>query len=258
MLDAVAAQGAVILPFSYAGASLGRSRGPDPTFSFNSYSNCDASPPFGAVCIGGRTIKHDETTLNNEITTIHQVWPNTHIVLLGHSQGGLVAFEWWLSFGRSAPAGSAAAAVQNVFTLDSPINGVCVSPVCLGPLGYPDYGNRDNPSNPNNDFALLAADAASGDPVRFLGTSGDTVPILPLVGGYGSAGSENLQHELLVTGSNCSDQANNADCPSPPDHVSGCPIDASSPSWVNDDQHFIVKFCPDDVAYFNNTLGLSY
>jgi len=43
------------------------------------------------------------------------------------------------------------------------------------------------------------------------------------------------------------------------DHVSGCPIDPNtSPSWVQDDQHFIVKFCLDNVAYFNNVLGLNY
>jgi hypothetical protein len=257
MLDAIAAEGAVILPYSYTQALLTQSPGSDPTFSFDSYSNCDSTPPGSPVfaACSRRSIDDDVATLDKEIASIHTVWSTSDIIVLGHSQGGLVAFEWWLKFGPRAAPGSAAAAVGNVFTLDSPVNGVCYTPICLGPTGYPQY----NPAQLRyaRDRRQLALDAAAGYPVHFLGTSGDTVPIVA-GGAYGPPGPQNLQHDVMVTGSKCVDQINNADCPPPADHISGCPIASNSPQWVKDDQHFIVKFCPDDVAYLNATLGLSY
>ncbi len=258
MLDAIAAQGTVILPYSYTQALLTRSLGSDPTFSFKAYGVCDSTPPgspLGQGC-SRKSINDDVVTLEKELASIHSVWRTSDIILMGHSQGGLIAFEWWLRFGAEAARGSAAAAVGDIFTLDSPVNGVCYTPFCLGPTGYPKY----NPDKQRyaRDRRHLEQDANAGDPVHLLGTSGDTVPIFA-GGAYGPAGKENLQHELMVTGPQCGDQGNNTDCPAPPDHVSGCPIDPkTSPSWVNDDQHFIVKFCPDDVAYVNNALGLSY
>jgi hypothetical protein len=260
MLDALAAQGAVMLPYSYKRATL---TGPpsSPTFSFPAYSDCDSTPypvptPPTAPCPNGirsgrQSIDHDVAALQNEVNSIHRVWSRTKIVVLGHSQGGLIAWDWWLRHG----AGNSQ--VARVFTLDSPINGVCATSVCLGPTGYPNYGLRAK-----LDTIWLRVEAHFGNPVRFIGTQGDTVPLFAFIGGYGRSGPENLQHEILVTGDSCSSGGDQSACPAPPDHVSGCDIDADSPyaktQWIQDDQHFITKFCPDNVNYVDGVLGLRY
>ena len=60
----------------------------------------------------------------------------------------------------------------------------------------------------------------------------------------------------------CANGADEAKCPAhaPPDHVSQCSIalKRSRPSLGICRGHFVVKFCPGDVSYFNRTLGLSY
>jgi hypothetical protein len=287
MLDAIAAQGSVILPYSYkkAGATL---TGPpsSPTFNFPAYTVCDSTPlptptpPSAPSCGSGAlgfqrgSISDDIGALNTEVSSIQKVWPDAPIVLLGHSQGGLIAWDWWQKYGSGGGTN-----VVKVFTLDSPITGVCpggnvftplgITP-CTGPTGYPNYNARFATSN---DPSELNQDAAAGYPVLFIGTQGDTVPVFAAafvpVGAYGPSGPENLQHELLVTGkeffgtgSACSYPNNQTDCQAPPNHISECDIDTSGPyantAWIQDDQHFITKFCPGNVAFFNNSLGLSY
>ena len=97
MLDAVAAQGDVILPYSYAGAKLTQSAGSDPRFSFNGYNHCNSTPPSLVVllvikdCGFGQSISVDADYLNQEIASINSVWRDSEIILLGHSQGGLFA-----------------------------------------------------------------------------------------------------------------------------------------------------------------------
>jgi hypothetical protein len=204
--------------------------------------------------------------------------------VIGHSQGGLITFEWWrrhwLKWGDNYHAGYTHTHVARLFSLDSPINGVCATSACLGPPGYPDYGLRDekyrppnNALNPAYDPYLLQLDQRAGEPFRFIGTEGDHIPVKgPSVGpvgvtvdAYGPPGPENLQHQLLFAyGSYGSCEENRVfdpeacPAPAPPNHVSDCPIDSQSPQWVQDDAHFIEKFCPGNVAYFNRTLGLHY
>jgi hypothetical protein len=272
MLDAIAAEGSIILPYSYNGATL---TGPssNPSFNFPAYSVCESTPKPVPTASNlppcrdqdRRQIYQDVFVLDQEISSIHQVWQHTKIVIVGHSQGGLIASDWWFG-GDNAFSGddnnpgttTNNTGVTNVFTLDSPINGVCTSAACLNVPGYPDF----NPAQTRfaRDRDQLRRDAAAGYPVRFVGTFGDTVPIPPGgFGAYGLPGPDNLQHELLVTGSQCAVSINyTADCPPPADHISGCPIVPGSPGWVEDDQHFITKFCPDNVAYFNSVIGLSY
>jgi hypothetical protein len=69
-----------------------------------------------------------------EISSIHAVFPHTPIIIAGHSNGGLIAEQWWLNYGQHNPDG-----VVQVFALDSPLNGVgaagaCAAAVC-GPGG---------------------------------------------------------------------------------------------------------------------------
>lgn len=257
MLDAIAATGAMILPFSYNGAVLTRS-GSSLLFTFPAYTACNSTPfPPGAGCFptADLSIHKDVQTLALEITSIQSVWRNVPIVVIGHSQGGLIAFDAWQS--------GVLPGVTKLFSLDSPINGVCplrfpVSNICLTVFGYPNYDIRYL-----LDPWYFGQDKASGNAFRFIGTWGDGVNVLnvgPFSGlpAYGT-GDETLQHQLLVSGRNCVDARNNSDCPDQPngpDHISECRIPGNG--WVKDDQHFIVKFCPGNVDYFNRALGLSY
>ena len=300
MLDAVAATGAVILPYSYWRATLTARAKQDPLFVYDAYTNCNATPVAGIAtpivhcsedpnpdaggfpdpgknkADGKRSFSLDEDvqTLNAELVTIKRVWPDASIVVMGHSQGGLIAFEWWrrywLKWGASSKAGYDHTHVSRLFSLDSPINGVCATTDCFGPPGYPDYGLRDDECldllchqpNPDYDPTLLALDRQAGEPFRFIGTVGDHV-VAKGFDAYGPPGEENLQHQLLFQYGPCeggiAGLAKNPEAcpaPAPPDHISDCPITDQSPQWVKDDAHFIEKFCPGNAAYFDQTLGL--
>ena len=232
------------------------------------YTKCNSSPPGSAPGVStdpnnrsgldpcfydngpdGRllTIDNDVATLQYEVSQVASAWPKVPIIIMGHSQGGLIAFDWWLAHGSDSVGKN----VTHLFSLDSPINGVCVvSVVCtLGPEGYPNYGFRTL-----NDPGYLMADAQAEEPFRFLGTWGEQVV------GYGT-GNDTLQVQLLITGDKCGDGTDNSACPAPPDHISGCPIPAIvGPPWITGsvNYHFVVKWCPDNVNYFNDTLGLTY
>ena len=135
----------------------------------------------------------------------------------------------------------------------------CARRPCAGPPTYPRYAWRTI-----LDPLFLALDSDRGESFRFIGTYGDS----PLEG-Y-QTGAKTLEHQLLFNyrqyspsqiESLCANPMNEAGCPAPapPNHISECPVRlASSPDWQNKAAHFVEKFCPGDVAYFNATLGLSY
>ena len=163
LLDQLAATGAIILPYSYWGAKLESST----RFVYNAYSNCNSNPaPSVIVCntdteavrmpgTGGAdpggspdpshrdvsnarhsfSVGDDIQRLEDEIASIHKVWRHVPIIVIGHSQGGLIAFDWWkrfwLSWGDSNSAGYGHTGVWKLFSLDSPINGACLGPTCL-------------------------------------------------------------------------------------------------------------------------------
>jgi hypothetical protein len=249
MLDALAGQGAIILPFGYTGAGLAPPGG-TPTFVFYGYSGLNSNPQTGP------TIQEDAGALATEVTTVEKLWPSTEIVVMGHSQGGLIAWTWWQEHRPSRPV--------KALSLDSPINGVCVTILCLGPPTYPEWEEREE-----EDPKLLALDDSEADDFRFVGTWGDPVEVGP-AHAYGT-GPETLEHQQLFSYSDTltADQIQQ-DCPSgsnshtgcpapePPDHISECPITSNDPSWEQKEGHFVVKFCPGDVAFFNGLLGLSY
>lgn len=107
MLDALAGKGAIILPFSYSrtilkdqnqlftGAHLFRTAS-GPKFFYPGYSQCDsAQQPYKPEC--SPDFKRYTTSLDQEVDFIAQIWPSARIVVMGHSQGGLIAFEWFCS-----------------------------------------------------------------------------------------------------------------------------------------------------------------
>lgn len=281
MLDAIAGAGGVILPFSYNGAALtGSSR--HPQFTFPAYTACNSSPgglggpgcdrdPGGEpdpVSVGATSwrISQDERNLAQEVASVRNVWGNVRIVVVGHSQGGLIAFDAWRD--------GLLPGILHGFSLDSPINGVCshlhlqlpTGPIfrgCVGPAGYNSFGGRFDQSNDPQDLRL-----DSSGVFRFIGTWGDEVPITHSLVADGPAygvGDETLQHELLVIQNRpCVTAVNNAGCPPPPDEISTWPgrggtneCKIPDRGWAKVDQHFIVKFCPGNVNYFNTVLGLS-
>jgi hypothetical protein len=125
LVDAAASGGGIVLPFSYSGATLSAG----PVFNVKAYSSstvANTSPAKAA------------DLMNAEIASIHYQWPQARIVVVGHSDGGLVAEQWWLNFGAHNPRG-----VTQVFALDSPLNGAknCTSPVYSFLCGVGGVGN---------------------------------------------------------------------------------------------------------------------
>jgi alpha-tubulin suppressor-like RCC1 family protein len=113
LTDALAMQGAVVLPYSYNGAYLsGTVNDPNPVFAMAAYDKSAVSvnlPNAGAL-----------KYLVDEVTSVHNVWPSTRILIVGHSNGGAVAEQLW----EQQPQVASNNNVWQVFSLDSPINGV--------------------------------------------------------------------------------------------------------------------------------------
>ena len=116
--------GGMVLPFSYTGATMSGTAA-DPTFTLNAYDGRD-------VAINSPMLV-EPPALNSELVSIHKVFPNTPIILIGHSNGGLIAEQWWLRYGVPQPASHNCPAsgpvcgyhgVVHIWSLDSPINGV--------------------------------------------------------------------------------------------------------------------------------------
>ncbi len=334
MLDDIAARGSIILPYSYPGHG---SCGSNPvsayintsgTFFFPSYDKPDSDPfPLLNDWFSQPTCRNDmrtdARTLSVELASIHAYWPSSKLVVMGHSQGGLVIATAWKNnfFNLAIPPDIQA------FSLDSPINGVCPDDIsvfnqqiCFGPPSYPEYTERGTFDEGSGGY--LGTDAADGYNMHFVGTYGDSpavpVPIggilqvtplaVPLdvtsvlqavtggnnlfeqlnnsvyLHGYG-IGSATLEAQMpfwysttdppspgTVTATdveqNCTvkkganggwPQVDSA-CPAPKqaDYISPCPVDFFSvPQWIQDTGHFVVKYCPGVVEYFNSTLGLS-
>jgi hypothetical protein len=266
MLDAIAAQGAIILPFSYKGVTI--SGHTFHTFTFAKYNKCDSTPQPFIVCFGDRTANTLDWAreLNTEVNHAAEFWPTSEIVVMGHSQGGLIAFTWWLcsqiigGYCHNLHTHLPQNFLQG-FSLDSPINGACALGACVGPPSYPPYQFRQA-----YDPLYLRVEARASNSFRFAGTYGDSP-----AGGYQS-NAETLQHQMLFPYSHtmtsdavndlCSNPFDESRCPAPapPDHISTCPVKLGLVSLIPDwaTAHYVVKYCPDDVAYFNNTLGLNY
>jgi hypothetical protein len=118
LIDSLASTGGYVLPFSYTGATVTGTPG-SPWFTVNAYSKTD---------VANSTIPGEQARLGTLITDVHKVWPLAKIIVVGHSNGGLIAEQWWLN-NRSNLQG-----VTQIFSLDSPLNGVARADQCLGAI----------------------------------------------------------------------------------------------------------------------------
>ena len=117
LVDSLASTGGYVLPFSYRGATVTGT--PDhPVVTEHAYTSDD---------VATTTIQDDVARLNTEVTQVHAMWPNTKILVVGHSNGGLIAEQWWLNHRRT----SGMDGVVQVFSLDAPLNGVWRARQCL-------------------------------------------------------------------------------------------------------------------------------
>jgi hypothetical protein len=117
LMTSLAKTGAVILPYSYAGAYFDR-RSTNPRFVVNGYR---PHVPNEADIIT------QDWVLDSELQSIRGQWPNAKLFVIGHSEGGLIAKQWWRNWdGHHSPAPNHATTAWNVngvFSLDGPING---------------------------------------------------------------------------------------------------------------------------------------
>lgn len=111
LTDMVAAVGGVVLPYSYSGAYMQN----DGTFHFNEYSSDNSA---------NQALKADVQNLATEVSSIQSAWPGTHIIIIGHSWGGVIAEQYWKTNNYAAQG------VVRVFSLDSPINGTFRASQC--------------------------------------------------------------------------------------------------------------------------------
>jgi len=262
MLDAIAAQGAIIIPFSYKGYGFSGNFQSQPGFTFYGYDGRQSTPG------PGPDIQQDVSLLDSEVSVASQVWPYSWIVVMGHSQGGLIAYEWWMCAQGNIKGAdkvcqgtttSLPAHFRGAFSLDSPINGACAGPApfgfgCAGPPSYPPYGARKS-----IDPQVISVDDAQNDPFHFIGSFGDSP-----VGGY-QDGAKTLEHQMLFDYNSysedqieslCGNTSNESSCPvAKPDHLSDCPVDQTL-SWET--AHYVEKYCPGDVSFVNGALFLLY
>lgn len=110
MVTTLRSAGAVILPFSYNGLHLtGTAAHPTLTVAAYPSSMPSTSLPQSVA-----------PAIASEVDQVHRLWPATRVIVVGHSEGGYVAEQYFLNNFNS----SQQAEVAGIFSLDSPINGI--------------------------------------------------------------------------------------------------------------------------------------
>jgi hypothetical protein len=225
MTDTLAEHGGVVfLPWSFKGVWVSAD---------GSTVHVNASNPADA----DRTpIATDAATLAQEVASVHEAWPDTKIVVLAHSLGGLIAEQYWESYWRGHHNG-----VARIIALDAPINGIKLAGDCALPgSGYlSDLCNKFSPDVYNflkslwismvwHDSAISANDQDGA----FLpvGTEGD------FAYNQANGGSDTLLSQLLFQ---CDGWPIETCTPLPPAFLSPCPSE----------DHTEVKACPGVIDY---------
>jgi len=115
LIDSLGTDGGIVLPFSYTspGATLDQAN----SFTFPGYTPNDVAT--------SSPISIQPSNLENEIRSVHRSLPDAKIFVVGHSNGGLIAEQWWWRFGRHNHEG-----VVQVISLDAPLNGLYDAAYC--------------------------------------------------------------------------------------------------------------------------------
>ncbi len=116
LMAAIAATGALILPYSYNGAYFIPNAAHKPEFHVNAYSGFDT---FNEIIASAQVLDY-------ELVSIRQQWPTAKLILIGHSEGGEVMKQWWRNWDGHHGVPDHATSnwnVAGVYSLDSPING---------------------------------------------------------------------------------------------------------------------------------------
>lgn len=102
--------GAMILPFSYNGVHL-TGTAAHPTVTVAAYPSSMPSTALPQAVA---------PAVATEVDQIHSLWPAAKVIVVGHSEGGYVAEQYFLN----NFTGAKQAEVAGIFSLDSPINGI--------------------------------------------------------------------------------------------------------------------------------------
>lgn len=176
LIDALAHAGGYVLPFSYLGAQMSGTQD-HPSFSLTPYSSNDvatSNPTMYAITSDdGTPARQEPAVLDAEIASIHKVFPRTPILVIAHSNGGLIAEQWWQNYAATNSEG-----VTHVFSLDSPVNGIATGNVfaVLGVAGPVQHVVGEA-------YTKLWADKNQNDP--YVLKLDQQVPIYTPVGSYG-------------------------------------------------------------------------
>lgn len=263
LTEALANAGAVLLPYSYAGAVLKTSG----QFSQQSYTAADSQQP---LC-------SSVAYLAREITSMHAAWPQTRILVVGHSFGGLVAETWWFDEhpinGGHCVRPTGLSGVTHVFSLDSPINGVKYCEAAHQVLGSAAstwcdlwYGpNRNSPAGAEgvaNDTQIAALDDHELS-FTAVGTPNDPTYGEGLTGGGGGlraqlvyrCANSSIFTDYTDPNAPCIDRTGGALPVSYPSASPEC--DASSGDIYGTTGHDIVKTCPAVIRLIVDELRLA-
>ncbi|WP_320671002.1 hypothetical protein [Patulibacter defluvii] len=235
MLARLADAGAVVLPFSYAGATL--DAGPrGAVFRFTGYRNRDSIQD-PAVSVA---------RLEAMVASIERTWPATAIVVGAHSLGGTIAEGMWEQRAAAGRLGN----LFRVYTWDSPINGIqnCVlGGALLGDLLGETIGSSRAVAS---EWCRRWADRdARNARIIELSRDGSFVAAgVPNDATYANtplSGGGELRTQLVYR---CPDDGSRADSPciaSPPSLVGRAPLcDAAGPGVFGVSGHDLVRVCP--------------
>ena len=115
------------MPYSYRGIDMtGTEAGPWLTVSAFSSTDVSLANPMGQCTDFSCRGLGEPPLLQASLASIHSVFPDTPIIVIAHSLGGLIAEQWWLQYSQKNTEN-----VAQVIALDSPLNGVAAGGACF-------------------------------------------------------------------------------------------------------------------------------
>jgi pimeloyl-ACP methyl ester carboxylesterase len=245
--------GGLVLPFSYGGNGVSLSgKNLSAKASIAKYSASEVGNTAPDDAFGAPEKRTAAYRLDEELASVHNAWKDSKIIVIGHSEGGLVAERWWQDYGVRD---GGRLGVTNVYSLDSPINGfpenICLVKVASYDLcqslsvqsSLAEYWTKLWTNMDTNDPVVLVLDQPAPVPhtaYTAVGTSNDQV--------YAQTWSAPLVSQMIFDQrSDCSDV--NCSLYSPPDvENTTCNrgLGLNPRNWLDDieNSHGQVMNCP--------------